>query len=46
MGEDSVFNGMLPVIRDGVVDAIGSGSAQSLKKVVNDFAADVVKGMR
>lgn len=46
MGEDSVFNGMLPVIRDGVVDAIGSGNIETLKKVVDTFAVDVAKGMK
>lgn len=46
MGEDSVFNGNLPVIRDGVVNAIGSGSAETLRQTVDSFANEVVKGMQ
>lgn len=34
MGEDSVFNGHLPEIRDGVVASIGSGSLENLSRTV------------
>lgn len=34
MGEDSVFNGQLPEIRDGVVASIGSGSLENLSHTV------------
>jgi len=42
-GEDSVFNGMLGEIRDGVVQASLSGSFENVKSVVDRFAAKVVQ---
>jgi hypothetical protein len=35
MGEDSVFNGMLPHIRDGVVSSISSGRLDVLSSTVD-----------
>lgn len=46
MGEDSIFNGMLPVIRDGVVNAIGGGQLDVLKQTVESFANQVAAGMK
>ena len=40
-GEDSVFNGMLGEIRDGVVKASMSGSPEQLKLIVQQFADKV-----
>ena len=44
-GEDSVFNGNLPAVRDGVVAAVATGKVSVLKKAVDRFAAEVEKGM-
>jgi len=40
-GEDSVFNGMLGEIRDGVVKASMAGSPEHLKSIVRQFADKV-----
>lgn len=45
MGEDSVFNGQLPRIRDGVVNTIAT-APNSLAQVVDRFAAEVARGMK
>ena len=44
-GEDSVFNGNLPAVRDRVVAAVATGKVSVLKKAVDRFAAEVEKGM-
>jgi Flp pilus assembly protein TadD, contains TPR repeats len=42
-GEDSIFNGMLGEIRDGIVQASLSGSVENVRSVVDRFAGKVVK---
>jgi tetratricopeptide (TPR) repeat protein len=45
-GEDSIFNGMLGEIRDGIVQASLSGSVENVRSVVDTFAAKVVNATR
>lgn len=45
-GEDSVFNGMLGQIRNAIVDASMSGSAQVLQEVVKEQANKVLTATR
>jgi hypothetical protein len=46
MGEDSVFNANLTVLRDAVVQATSIGSAEQLQNVILDFGQSTVLGMR
>lgn len=46
MGEDSVFNGMLPQIRDSVVTTVATGDVGAVASQVNKYARQVSTAMR